>query len=293
MELNLLTSALLSEALLSFSLLGLAQTSTGLSSLEAELTTAYKRFRQAVMTKDHEQMMAAMSRSGYMTMKNQGIKYKMDFPKDFFEGMGAQIHSDLDLTKIQILRALEKDHTGMLVILALKNSAFDPYHMGEERKSILFSISFIKEADVWKFDKLSPFALIEEEEATLLSNGDFSKLQESNYQPNGIVPVVPEEEAQPDYNYEAVLNIHSFGYEVEVILNGKPLRKTQGNSTQRTGVKKGENTIVINSKALEGAYDFKITISATKDAGSSVEVFSLKAEKAAPVITKTFQVNFE
>jgi hypothetical protein len=293
MELNLLTSGFLSGALLSFSLLGLAQTSTSLSNLETELTTAYERFRQAILAKDHGQMMAAMSGSGYMTMKNQGIKYKMDFPKDFFEGMGAQIHSDLDLTKIKILRALEKDNTGMLVVLALKNSAFDPYHMGDERKSILFSINFIKETGVWKFDKLSPFALIEEEEATLLLNGDFSKLQESNYQPSGIVPVTPEEEIQPDYNYEAVLNIQSFGYEVEVILNGKALRKTQGNSAQRTGVKKGENTVVINSRALEGAYDFKVTISASKEDGSSVEVFSLKAEKAAPVITKSFQVNFE
>ncbi len=292
MEQSLISSSLIAITFSSFCMIGFAQTSQSSRNLETDFKTAFDKFRQSIIAKDTEQLKAAMAASSYMKMKNQGIAYKMDFPKDFFEGMGGKMYTGLDLNKFKILRALENNNTGTLVTLAAKSAKFDPFDRGGDPQAMLFTFSFIKEGGVWKFNE-APMEPIEDAEEAKLLKGDLSKLDDHQYKPSGIVPPSPEEEAAPNYDYEAVLNINSFGYEVEVTLNGKVLRKTQGNSAQRTGIKKGENTIVIKSKALDGAYDFNVAISATKDGKSPIEVFSIKVEKPEPVITKTFKVDFD
>lgn len=291
MDSHALTSTLLTSAILSFSALGLAASASP-PKLETELTAAYEKFRKAVIAKDHAQMKEALSASSYMIMKNQGIAHKMDFPKDFFEGMPGKLHAGLDLSKLKILQALEKNNTGTLVVLATRSARFDPFGMGSDPEPTLLILFFIKEDGVWKYDTLSMEGIDDAEETKLLK-GDLSKLNEAKFKPSGVIPAAPAEESAPDYDYDGVLNINSFGYEVEVILNGKALRKTQGNSAQRTGLKKGDNTIVIKSVALDGAYDFKVTISASKEGHAPVEVFNLTVEKPEPVITKTFLVNLE
>lgn len=291
MDSHALTSTLLTSALLSFSVLGLAALPRQFE-LETELKAAYEKFRQAVIAKDHAQMKAAMSASAYTIMKNQGIAYKMDFPKDFFDGMAGKLHAGLEISKLRTLRALEKNNTGTLVVLASKSAKFDPFGIGSDPEHTLLILAFIKEDGSWKYDALAMEGISDAEESKLMQ-GDLSKLNEDKFIPSGVVPATPAEEAAPDYDYDGILNINSFGYEVEVILNGKALRKTQGNSAQRTGLKKGDNTIVIKSAALDGAYDFKVTISASKEGHAPVEVFNLVVEKPESVITKTFFVDFE
>lgn len=291
MDTQTLPLTVLTTAFFSFSVLGLAAFA-GQSELETKFTASYEKFRQAVIAKDHTQLKQAMSASAYMTMKNQGIAYKMDFPKEFFEGMGGKLHVGLDISKLKPLRALDKNNTGMLVVLATRSARFDPFGMGGDPEPTLLILTFIKEDGLWKFDALSMEGIDDAEESKLMQ-GDLSKINEDKFKPSGVIPAAPAEESAPDYDYDGVLNINSFGYEVEVILNGKALRKTQGNSAQRTGLKKGDNTIVIKSVAMDGAYDFKVTISASKGDQAPVEVFNLKVEKPEPVITKTFLVNLE
>jgi len=292
MEYPLIFSTLLASALSSFCVFGVAQTASGTTDLETAFKTSFDKFRQSIIAKDTEQLKAAMAASSYMKMKNQGIAYKMDFPKDFFEGMGGKLYTSLDLSKVETLKVLENKNTGMLVALAPKSAKFDPFEMGEDAQAMLITFSFIKEAGVWKFSE-APMEPLKEDEGAKLLKLDLTKLDDDRYKPSGVVPPAQAEEAAPDYDYDAVLNINSFGYEVEVILNGKALRKTQGNSAQRTGVKKGDNTIVIKSVAMDGAYDFKVTISASKGEQAPIEVFNLKVGKPEPVITKTFLVNLE
>lgn len=288
MDSHALTSTLLTSALLSFSVLGLAALPRQ-SELETEFTAAYEKFRQAVIAKDHAQMKKALSASAYMIMKNQGIAYKMDFPKDFFEGMPGKLHAGLDISKLNILRALEKNNTGILVVLASRGAGFDPFGMGSDAEPTLLILTFIREDGLWKFDALSMEGIDDAEESKLMK-GDLSKLNDDKFKPSGVVPAVPAEEAAPDYDYDAVLNI-VFGHDVEVTLNGKTFEKANGSSASRTGVKKGENTIVIKSAASSS---LKISIRARKDdASEPVKVFDLDVESPDPVITKTFLVNLE
>lgn len=287
MDSHALTSTLFTSALLSFSVLGLAAL-PGQLELETELKAAYEKFRQAVITKDHAQMKAAMSAPAYMIMKNQGIAYKMDFPKDFFEGMPGKLHSGLDLSNLKTLRALEKNNTGTLVVLAGKSAKFDPFEMGSDPEPMLLILGFIKENGVWKYDSFSMVG-IEGAEETKIEKGDLSKLDDDKFKPSGIVPAVPSEEAAPDYDYDAVLNI-TFGRDVEVTLNGKTFEKANGSSATRTGVKKGENTIVIKSATTSG---LKISIYAKKNGAESIKVFELDIEKPGEIITKTFQVDMQ
>lgn len=287
MDSHALTSTLFTSALLSFSVLGLAAL-PGQLELETELKAAYEKFRQAVITKDHAQMKAAMSAPAYMIMKNQGIAYKMDFPKDFFEGMPGKLHSGLDLSNLKTLRALEKNNTGTLVVLAGKSAKFDPFEMGSDPEPMLLVLGFIKEDGVWKYDTFSMVG-IDSAEETKIEKGDLSKLDDDKFKPSGIVPAVPSEEAAPDYDYDAVLNI-TFGRDVEVTLNGKTFEKANGSSATRTGVKKGENTIVIKSATTSG---LKISIYAKKNGAESIKVFELDIEKPGEIITKTFQVDMQ
>jgi len=288
MDTHALTSTLLTSALLSLSSLGLA-TSGSQTDLETEFKTAYEKFRQAVMAKDHVQMKAAMSASAYMTMKNQGIAYKMNFPKDFFDGMPGKLHAGLDLSKLKILRALEKNNTGTLVVLAAKSSGFDPFGMGSDPEPMALILTFVKEDGAWKYDALSMEG-IDDAEETKLVKGDLSKLDEDKFKPSGVVPPTPVEEAAPDYDYDAILNV-IFGRNVEVTLNGKVFEKANSSTATRTGVKKGENTIVIK---CDGSSSLKISIQARKDkATEPVRVFDLDVENPDPVITKTFLVNLE
>lgn len=107
MDTYALTYSLLTSALLSISNLGMA--TSGLQpDLETEFKAAYEKFRQAVIAKDHAQLKNALSASAYMTMKNWGIATKMDFPKDFFDGMAGKLYQGLDISKLKTLRALEK-----------------------------------------------------------------------------------------------------------------------------------------------------------------------------------------
>jgi hypothetical protein len=288
MDSHALTSTLLTTVLLSFSALGLAA-STSQSELETEFKAAYEKFRQAVIAKDHAQMKQAMSASAYMIMKNQGVAFKMDFPKGFFEGMPGKLHAALDLSKLRILQAFQKNNTGTLIVLATRSARFNPFGMDSDPEPALLVLSFIKEAGVWKYDTLSIEGIDDSQESTLLK-GDFTKLKEDAFQPSGVVPPVPAEEAAPDYDYDAVLNI-VFGHDVEVTLNGKIFEKANGSRASRTGVKKGENTIVIK---CAGSSSLKISIQARKDGGTEpVRVFDLDVENPEPVITKTFVVNLE
>lgn len=289
MEHSLITSTLLAMFFSSFCVIGFAQTSIGSADLEATFKIAFTKFKQAVATKDAVQLKEAMASTSYMKMKNQGIAYKMDFPKDFFEGMGGKLYAGLDLTKFKILKAAENNNTGMLLALAPKTAKFDPFEMGGDAQAMLFTISFIKEAGVWKFSE-APMEPLAEEEETKLLNGDLSKLNDARYKPSGIVAPTPAEESAPDYDYDAVLNI-IFGQNVEVTLNGKTFINAKGSSASRTGVKQGENTIVIKNV---DASSIKITIRARKnDQAEPVLVFDLDIENPEPVITKTFQVDFE
>ncbi len=288
MDSHALTSTLLTSVILSFSALGLAA-SASQPKLETELTAAYEKFRKTVIAKDHAQMKEALSASSYMIMKNQGIAYKMDFPKEFFEGMPGKLHAGLDLSKLKILQALEKNNTGTLVVLAAKSAKFDPFGLGSDPEPTLLILFFIKEDGVWKYDTLSMVGIDDTEETKLLK-GDLSKLNEDQFKPSGVIPAIPAEEAAPDYEYDASLSI-VFGHDVEVTLNGKTFEKTNGSSASRTGVKKGENTIVIK---CDPSSSLKISIQARKDdATAPVRVFDLDVENPDPVITKTFLVNLE
>lgn len=174
-------------------------------------------------------------------------------------------------------------------MLATKSDKFDPFGMGEDAQAMLITFSFTKEAGVWKFNE-APLEPIEEEEEAKLLKLDLSKLDNDRYKPSGVVPPTPAEEAAPDYDYDAILNI-IFGQNVEVNLNGKTFKSASGSSATRTGVKKGENTIVIKSTTSSS---IKITIRARKDNNTEPEiVFDLDIENPDPVITRTFQVSLE
>jgi hypothetical protein len=272
----------------SFSVLGLAQVSKNTDDLEANLKTAFNKFKQAVVEKNEDQLKASMATSSYMKMKNMSIARKMSFPKDFFEGMGGNLYGNIDLSKFKTLKALKDNGTALLVMLATKDAKFDPFGSGDPQ-AMLFIISFIDEGSIWKFNEAQMEGLEDAEESKLMA-GDLAKLNDDRYKPSGIVPSIPAEESVPDYDYDAVLNI-VFGEKVEVTLNGKTYPTANGSRATRIGVKKGVNTIVIKCATSSS---LKISIVARKgDTSEPVKVFDLDISKPDPLITKTFSVAFD
>jgi hypothetical protein len=190
MDSNSLTSTLLSSALISFCTFGMALSAAGQTNLEADFKAAHEKFRQAVITKNGEQLKAALSASAYMTMKNEGIDSGMDFPKDFFGSMPGKFHSGIQLSKLKTLRALEKNNTGVLIMFAAKSVRFDPFGMGGDPEAMLLVLSFTKEATVWKYETLLMESLSDDDEIKIKKN-DLSILDEAKFKPSGVVPPVP------------------------------------------------------------------------------------------------------
>ncbi len=288
MEPNLISSSIIITALSSLCVIGLAQTSTQSVDLENAFKNAFEKYKQSVVTKNADHLKAAMAASAYMKMKNESIAHKLDFPNDFFEGMGGKLMANIVLQKMQALRAEEKNGTGILVMLAPKSAKFDPFGMGGDGDAhpMLITFEFIKEGE-WKYSNGPSMEGIESADEANLLKGDRSKLEDDKYRPSGLVPPVPAQEAAPDYDYDAMLNI-IFGDEAEVIINGKTLGKIRG--SHRTGVKKGENTIVI----IGASSGSKISLYARKDYDTEpVKVFELEEDKPEAVITKKFVVKFD
>ena len=253
--------------------------------LETIFKNAFEKYKQAIIAKSNDQLLATWAPSSYMRVKNVFISQKMNFPADFFNGLEGRMSSGVNIQKLKTLRASEKNSTGVLVLFAPKSVRFDPFGMGGsgEPQPMLVTIRFIKLSSTWKYDDMVLDGIEDEDEGKILK-GDLSKINDTKYKPTGIVPPIPAQEAPPDYDYDAMLNV-IFGDQVEITINGKSLGKVHG--AMRTGVKKGENIIVIKSPPQ----GLKISLYAKKDENSDPYlVFEMDEDVADKLITKKFTV---
>jgi hypothetical protein len=286
----IIASAFVTIVVVSFCQHGFAQTSPV---LEKSFKAAFDKYRDAIHRKDNDMLKAAMTPAAYMKAKNEAVSLKRSFPTDFFASMFVKVFSDMDLGKGKTMRAAENGNTGILISFFPKSAKFNPFEPGGDAMVAFFISRYVKEGDVWKYSDASIEGLEDEDEAKLVK-GDLSRLDEEKFKASGAVEPVPDEQGPPDYDYDAIININSFGYQTEVTLNGKAIGKTSANLAARAGVKKGENTIVIKSTAVESPDIIRVKILARKnDDAEPVEVFNIELDKPSATVTKTFQVKLD
>lgn len=249
--------------------------------LKTKLETAFHAFSNAVSLRDTKKFKSTISAHAYMEMKNQMLAVGAKFPNDFFDSPW------LDRTSASKLTFKKAVANGFV--------AFCIYSCNSktQRPSILI-LKFLQEDNVWKFDHMKEINTNKIEVA--IKSGNFNFLEtEKEFQPDGMLPLVPVEIVQDDYI--AQLDIFGFAYEVQVTINGhvQSMKKDNISSLSKPlmgGVKKGKNIIVIMVKPIneKEANTLWIDIRTLIDKEEHI-VFSLKQEKVlAGTITQEFIV---
>jgi hypothetical protein len=263
-----------------------------LSELEQSFRSAFNLFRTAIHRKDCGLVRVAMAECSYIRAKNEATRVRLGFPEDLFCGIVGKMTAGVDLTRSTTLRVEENGRTGMLLAYFSTRDHFDPFGLGTGMPAVIV-LRYIREGGIWKYDSLLMNPLDPDQVADL-NNGNYSQLDCPRFHPNGQVPPTPVEQGPPCYDYEALINVNSFGYHAEIILNGISIVRTTANTAARAGLRKGENTITIKSAVLEHPDIIRITIQArNREEYKPVEVFKVQLDHPEPTITQEFVVTLD
>jgi len=243
-----------------------------------QLESSYIAFLNSMTTKNGGLLKKTLSSFAYMTIKNQMLSSGSKFPDDLYPAVTEM----KDISKLTFRKTIVNGPTANNIYSEKDESGDDG----------IFIFKFIQEGGEWKFN-LSDF-IGSDSIRTAMKADDYSFLSNKKYQPDGILPLIPPEIVPGDYI--AMLDILSYEYEVQVIVNGNEqptLNKGSQSGILIGGLKKGKNKIVIKSRQLkpdEAPSTIEITIRA-KINGSLKEVFTLKEGDPISPITKEFKVN--
>jgi len=215
--------------------------------LEKTLVATYTAWRNAMLKGDYATWAKHTSSYRRVITRNNIVSQKLRFPNALFEV--PMKPAAIDGMKPIQARALGV--TSQLVYYGRIDVGVDPPE-GQEIPESLLILKFIKEDTQWKFNTLSLLNLSGAKEITdKIKAKDYSFLDKGNFVPPGWVPPTPKECPVPDY--VAQIQITSFGYHTEVIINGVSSHRVSDNATSALiigGLKASPNKVTVTSTPI-------------------------------------------
>lgn len=189
----------------------------------------YQNFTDAIVNSDLAGLEASLCKASFVNMKNEALSFGMKYPDEVFEG-----------TKMALL-----DFKNFKYISFKKNGpTVNAYYTYSENKveQVIVTICMVEEEGKLKIIQLKTRDA--KDFVTNLNKKDYSFLDLVEFQPLGIIPVVPI--AIEKVDFIANVDITCYGYIVSVAVNGIFQEEVKNKSRSGVvigGVKKGENTI--------------------------------------------------
>lgn len=259
------------------------------NSIRVSLESAYEAWRRSMDTGDLSLWEQTTAFSRQIETRNRIVSQKLLFPQALFED---PIEAP-SLGGLIPLGVLSTGDTATSTYFGKANFGSEP---GVPVTDNLLVLHFLREDGKWKFDNLRIVKIGNDGEILLqIRNSDFSFLAGDEFQPAPFLPPVPQPVEAPAYIAEAWVD--ATGYEVKITVNGHPtgtFRNLKITELVMGGVRKGQNTVRIESRLLEsgsgGASKVEVAIYAAEDpAGQARRVYHFKPGPAVPpVVTESF-----
>jgi hypothetical protein len=212
---------------------------------QAGFQAIYEAWRNAMQSKDFAAWKAATAAYRQSEIRNRIISQKLSFPTAMFSvPVTAPQLAQLNLVNIFI-----KGPTATAIYFGKLDFGAGPAAAATAPDSFLV-LRYAGEGDAWKFDNMRVIKFGGDSDLLLkMRRGDFSFLQDPEFQPTGTVPPVAEKVSTPDYLAE--LWVSAIGYEATVKINDQHESKVVNNTGKDLvigGIKKGDNSISITVK---------------------------------------------
>lgn len=223
---------------LSICLTALSHSIAGEESLHSTLEKTWKAHLQASKSGNESELQETMSSFRLGSMKNNLAAAKRSLTPDIIKSISE--HAP-EIAKADFVTLLENGPTAGLVYV--KDSE-EKDATAKPRVTFMF-IKFVKEDSGWKVD-----AAMNIGRPKFRDDGKKTEFDQSDLPPtceiDGQVQKAPEPEKAPDF--AALLDVFSYGYKTEVLVNGvqqgKPVEASRS-GILKGGIRKGQNSIVI------------------------------------------------
>jgi len=267
----------------------LAQKAQPDNSIRVTLESAYEAWRAATASGDLAQWEEATAFTRQIETRNRIVSQKLPFPQALFDD---PVEAP-SLGGLIALGVLSTGETATSTYFGRANFGSDPAVAVSDN---LIVLHFLREEGRWKFDSLRLVKIGNDGEVLLqIRNADFSFLQGDEFQPAPQLPPVVQAVETPQMVAEAWID--ATGYEVTLTVNGHPcgtFRNVKTSELVMGGVKRGQNTVKIESRLLEGtaggAPKVEVAIYASENPdGQAQRVYHFRpGTTVAPVVTEYF-----
>jgi|688.fasta_scaffold340556_1 hypothetical protein len=237
----------------------------------------YQAFSDAINKGDIDGLKNSLAQSSFIKMKNEALSMGFNYPNEVLDNMKQGLPPFSNFTYLK--------H-------AKKGSTVNAFYMYGENKSESNIITLCMLEEEGKL-KLLEMKMRDAKDFILnLHNKDYSFLDLKEFQPTGIVPVVPKEIEKVDYM--GYLDISCYGYKVSATVNG--LFQIEVNNKSRSGViiggiNKGTNTLELVIEKIDPNEKEKPAVGIRAFINQEEkEVFYIN-EDIVGTITRTFTVN--
>ena len=212
---------------------------------QAGFQAIYEAWRTAMQRKDLAAWKAATAAYRQSDTRNRIISQKLTFPGAMF----AVPVTAPQLAQLNMVNIFVKGPTATAIYFGKLDFGAGPAAAAKAPDNFLV-LRFAGEGDAWKFDNMRVIKFGNDSDLLLkMRQGDFSFLQDPEFQPTGTVPPVAKKVSSPDFLAE--LWVSAIGYEATVKINDQH-ESTVVNNTGKDlvigGINKGDNSISITVK---------------------------------------------
>jgi hypothetical protein len=236
----------------------------------------YIKFSEAIQTSNLQELEKVMCKATLVKMRNESVSMGMTYPKDFFDGMKMALLDFKNFTYISYKK---------------EGPTINAYYMYGENKSesSILTMGLVEENGKYMIEQ---FKMRDAKDFILnLHRKDYSFLDQAEFKPSGVIPVVPASVDKIDY--VANVDIVAYGYKVTVYINGffqDEVTNQVRSGIVIGGIKKGENTVDIKIEKIDqNEKDNPAVAIRALINGEEKEVFLIYEELTGNV-TKTFNV---
>lgn len=286
---RLIRSVAVAAALIPF--VASAQTAQPDNSIRVSIESAYAAWSASMAAADLAKWEETTAFSRQVETRNRIVSQKRQFPQALFED---PVEAP-SLAGLISLGVLSTGDTATSTYFGKANFGSEP---GVAISDNLLVLHFLKEDGRWKFDNLRVVRIGNDGEILLqIRNSDFSFLQGEEFQPAPQLPPVPQPVEMPELVAEAWID--ATGHEVKVTVNGHltgTFSNVKASDLVMGGVKRGQNTVKIESRRLESAAGssprVEVAIYAAENpAGQAQRVYHHRQDAAVvPLVDERFDV---
>ncbi|MFT4548898.1 MAG: hypothetical protein ACI8XO_001166 [Verrucomicrobiales bacterium] len=216
-------------------------------SLEAALVKTYSAWRDSMIEGDFEAWQEQTAAYRKAITRNNIVSQKLKFPDVLFTVPVKPASID----GMKPIQARAVGPTSQLVYYDQIDLGIEIPEGAEIPKSLLI-LKFIREAKGWKFNTLSLLNLKGAADIKAqVENKDYAFLDIGNFVPPGFVPPIPLHCPAPDY--VAQIQVTSFGYDTEIIINGVSKHHVADTATSELiigGLKQTPNEVTVRAKPI-------------------------------------------